>query len=161
EVRAAGFEIDVLEHNFPHVSRSVVEIADRLRVLKADVLVTSGYKPDILGWRAARLVGIPIVVVSHGWTGATIKVRFYEAIDRMVHARADAVVSVSEAQGAKVRAARVRSERNHVIPNAVGEEAFAPGDPADRAELVRMFAHAPSRIVGAAGRLSPEKGFEV
>ena len=161
EVRAAGFEIDVLAHNFPHVGRCVSEIAGRLRELRADVLVTSGYKPDILGWRAARLVGIPIVVVSHGWTGATWKVRVYERLDRWVHARAEAVVSVSEGQAAKVRAAGVRDERNHVIPNAIGDDAFAAPNPADRGALVGMFAHQPSRIVGAAGRLSPEKGFDV
>jgi glycosyltransferase involved in cell wall biosynthesis len=161
EVRSAGFEIDVLSHNFPHVGRCVGEIASRLRELRADVLVTSGYKPDILGWRAARVAGIPIVIVSHGWTGATVKVFVYETLDRWVHARADAVVSVSEAQAAKVMSARVADSRNHVIPNAIGEEAFAPADPADRIALVGMFKHQPSRVVGAAGRLSPEKGFEV
>jgi glycosyltransferase involved in cell wall biosynthesis len=161
EVRAVGYEIDVLTYNFPRILRCVDEIASRLRNIEADVLVTSGYKPDIFGWRAARRIGIPIVVVSHGWTAATLKVRVYEMLDRRVHARADAVVSVSEGQAAKVRAAGVRDERNHVIPNAIGEEAFAPADPADRAALVRMFPHQPLKIVGAAGRLSPEKGFEV
>ena len=161
EVRPAGFEIDVLTHNFPRVGRCIREIADRLRELRTDVLATSGYKPDILGWRAARIAGIPIVIVSHGWTAATWKVRIYERIDRWVHARADAVVSVSEAQATKVRAAGVADERNHEIPNAIGEEAFASADPANRIALVGMFKHAPTCIVGAAGRLSPEKGFDV
>ena len=130
EVRATGFEIEVLAHNFPHVGRCVHEIAGRLRELRADVLVTSGYKPDILGWRAARVAGIPIVIVSHGWTSATWKVRIYERLDRWVHTKADAVVSVSEAQAAKLRAAGVPDERNHEISNAIGEEAF--GKPANR-----------------------------
>ena len=161
EVRAAGFEIDVLTHNFPRVGRCVTEIASRLRELRADVLVTSGYKPDILGWRAARIAGVPIVIVSHGWTSATWKVRIYERLDRWVHRKVDSVVSVSEAQAAKVRRAGVAYERNHEILNAIGEEAFAPADPADRIALVGMFKHQPSRIVGAAGRRSPEKGFDV
>jgi glycosyltransferase involved in cell wall biosynthesis len=161
EVRAAGFEIDVLAHNFPHFGRCVNEIAGRLRELRADVLVTSGYKPDILGWRAARAAGIPLVIVSHGWTAATWKVRLYERLDRWVHTKADAVVSVSEAQASKVRAAGVADERNHEIPNAIGADAFAAANPVDRNELVTLFKHAPTHIVGAAGRLSPEKGIAV
>ena len=29
-----------------------------------------------------RAVGIPVISISHGWTGATWKVRLYEALDR-------------------------------------------------------------------------------
>ena len=160
EVRRAGLVGEALTSNFPRVGRCVAEIESRLREWRADVLCTSGYKPDILGWRAARKAGIPIVVVSHGWTGVTAKVRFYERIDRWVHCRADAVVSVSGAQAAKVLAAGVPHERMTTIVNAVAEEAFAAAEPAYADRLRNLFASPPRWMIGAAGRLSPEKGFD-
>jgi glycosyltransferase involved in cell wall biosynthesis len=161
EVHRHGVRGETLHHNFPHVLRSVAEIADRLKALRADLLCCSGYKPDLLGWAAARRLGIPVVLVSHGWTAATSKVRLYEKADRWVHRRADAVVAVSEAQADKVRAAGVPSERVVTIANAVDESAFAAPEPAYRERLLELFPTRPDRVVGAAGRLSPEKGFDV
>ena len=48
-----------------------------------------------------------------------------------------------------------------MIYNAVDPERFYDLDPLFRAKLLRYFRVAPRRIVGAAGRLSPEKGFDV
>ena len=48
-----------------------------------------------------------------------------------------------------------------VIHNAVDPERFDESDPRYRAKLLRYFRAAATRIVGAAGRLSPEKGFDV
>jgi glycosyltransferase involved in cell wall biosynthesis len=73
----------------------------------------------------------------------------------------DRVVCVSEGQAEKVRRAGVRVDRVTVIRNAVRAERFDRVDPADRQVLEAMFPQAPDRIVGSAGRLSPEKGFGV
>jgi glycosyltransferase involved in cell wall biosynthesis len=156
EVGRAGFAGQALQHNFPHVGQAVREIAAELRRLRADVLCCSGYKPDILGWRAARKADIPVVAVAHGWTAASWKVRCYEAVDRRILRWFDAVVCVSAAQAERVRRARVAEEKIHVIRNAVN--AAAPPEAAYRARLQGLFPHPPRLIVGAAGRLSPEKG---
>src|SRR5579871_2644923 len=158
QARAHGFEAVALDHNYPHWQRAAREIAGHLRRLKADVLCCSGYKPDIIGWRAARQAGIPVVSVSHGWTAATIKVRLNEALDRRVLRWMDHVVCVSAAQAVKVRRAGVSPERVTVIRNAIDAAAGEP-DPSYRHRLREFFAVPPERIVGAAGRLSPEKGF--
>ena len=89
------------------------------------------------------------------------KVRVYEALDRACLRRMDRVVCVSEGQAEKVRRAGVRPDRVSVIRNAVRAERFDHADPADRGVLEAMFPEAPERIVGSAGRLSPEKGFGV
>jgi glycosyltransferase involved in cell wall biosynthesis len=125
------------------------------------VLCCSGYKPDVLGWLAARRAGVPVVCVSHGWTAATWKVRGYEALDRWVHGRMDAVVCVSEGQAAKVREAGVAGAKIAVIPNAIGSDAFVARDPAVRAEIECWFPSAPRWLAGTAGRFSPEKGLGV
>lgn len=158
--RAAGFEGVCLNANFPHIFRAAREVAGHLRRLRADVLCCSGYKPDIVGYLAARRSGIPVVAIAHGWTAATLRVRVNEAIDRLVMRRMDCVVSVSEAQAVKVRRAGVRPERVVVIRNALRTAPLAPRDPACREELQKLFTSPRQRIVVAAGRLSPEKGFD-
>src|SRR5688572_1373398 len=107
QVRRHGFEGRALDWNFPQMRQCITEVADELRRENADVLLTSGYKPNLVGWRAARRVGIPIIAVSHGWTAATRRVRLNEALDRFVLRFADAVACVSEAQAEKVRRALV------------------------------------------------------
>src|SRR5690348_10827193 len=69
--RREGFEAVELRQNFPRLGRAVAEVARHLRRLDADVLCASGYKPDLVGWRAARRAGVPVVAIAHGWTGVT------------------------------------------------------------------------------------------
>jgi glycosyltransferase involved in cell wall biosynthesis len=123
------------------------------------VLCCNGYKPDIIGWLAARRAGIPVVSTSHGWTAATWKVWLNEALDRFMLRRFDAIVCVSEAQAVRVRRCGVEPDKIAVIRNAVNKTAFVEPDPGQRATLENWFSPRPTWIVGAAGRLSPEKGF--
>src|SRR5262249_9511536 len=73
----------------------------------------------------------------------------------------DRVVCVSEGQARKVRRAGVPTDRIAVIHNSIDISRFDNPDPAYRGRLVSFFPEKPRWIVGAAGRLSPEKGFEV
>jgi glycosyltransferase involved in cell wall biosynthesis len=156
-----GQETITLTRDTPHLPAMVRELASRLREWGADVLCCHGYKADIVGLRAARRAGVPVIAMSHGWTAETWKVRAYEALDRACLGRMDRVVCVSEGQVEKVRRAGVRPDRVTIIRNAVRAERFDRVDPANRQELERMFPQPPERIVGSAGRLSPEKGFGV
>jgi glycosyltransferase involved in cell wall biosynthesis len=160
EVRRHGLEGIELRHNFPQVRRATAEVAGFLRRLRADFLCCSGYKPDLIGWLAARQAGIPVISVSHGWTAATLKVRLYETLDRLLLRWMDGIVCVSESQAAKVQRAGAPAERIHVIRNAVSLERFGTADVRFRREMEAYFPSPPHQIVGAAGRLSPEKGFE-
>jgi glycosyltransferase involved in cell wall biosynthesis len=159
EAERQGHETVELRHDTPHYFAAVREVADHLRRLRPGVLLCNGYKPDVLGWRAARRAGVPVVAVAHGWTAATWKVRLNEALDRLAMRWMDRVVCVSEAQAVKVRRAGVRPERVAVIRNAVRADAFAEADPAYRERLHALFPRPFRHVVGAAGRLSPEKGF--
>jgi glycosyltransferase involved in cell wall biosynthesis len=160
EVHKHGFAGWTLKHNAPRVRAAAAEIADHLRRVGADVLTCSGYKPDVIGWLAARQARIPVVSVSHGWTSATLRVRVNELINRLVLRWMDAVVCVSEAQAERVRRAKIPEDKIVIIRNAIAAEAFAAPDPAYGLMLRRFFASPPKRIIGAAGRLSPEKGFD-
>ena len=161
EARRQGVAAAALENDTPRLRAAVRELARGLESRKADVLLCHGYKANVLGRLAARRVGLPAVAVSRGWTGESWRVRLYEAIDRAHLRWMDHVVCVSEAQAVKARRAAARPERMRVIYNAVDPERFYDLDALSRAELLRLFRQPPRRIVGAAGRLSPEKGFDV
>jgi glycosyltransferase involved in cell wall biosynthesis len=161
EVARQGCEGALLRHNTPRFVACVREVADRLRRLQADVVCCSGYKPDLVGWCAARLVGVPVVSVAHGWTAVTWKVRRYESLDRYMLRWMDAVVCVSKEQAEKVRLAAVPRAKIVVIQNGIGEEAFIGQNSASRFEMMAWFTSPPQWVVGSAGRFSPEKGFAV
>ena len=73
----------------------------------------------------------------------------------------DRVVCVSEGQATKVRRAGVAADRIIVIHNAIRCERFEHPDPSACDELHGLFPNPVERIIGVAGRLSPEKGFDV
>ncbi|HEX3149533.1 MAG TPA: glycosyltransferase family 4 protein [Gemmataceae bacterium] len=158
--RANGFDAAELKHDSPRFRTIVSELVAFLRGNFVDVLVTHGYKSNLLGRPAARSGGIPIVSVSRGWTGENLKVWCYEAADRFHLRFMDRVVCVSAGQARMVRRAGVPTERIRVIRNAARLDAFANPDPSALRRL-REFAGGDGPIVFAAGRLSPEKGFHV
>lgn len=159
-VAAAGYDAVELRENWPHVPRTVAEVAEHLRRLEADIVCTNGYKPDLVGWLAARRVGTPLVAIAHGWTGATWKVRLNEMVDRQVLRYFNRVIGVSEAQSEKLRRAGVRPQLVATIPNAIVASGWDRKCDSGRERLEAYFAKPPRLIVVAAGRLSPEKGFD-
>lgn len=160
-VRHHGFEAIGLTYDKPRLWAAVREIAAHLENFDADVLCCHGYKANILGRMAARRRKIPVVAVARGWTGESFKVRLYERLDRFHLRWMDRVVCVSEAQAAKVRRAGVRPDRIRVIYNAIDPSRFHDPDERYRAKLLRYFRQPRTHVIGAAGRLSPEKGFSV
>ncbi len=159
--RRAGFAAQALTRDTPRFRAASAEIAATLETIKADILFCHGYKANLLGRPAARSRRIPAVAVSRGWTGESLRIRCYEALDRFHLRWMDEIVCVSEAQAARVRRTGVRPDLVHVIANAVDVERFADPDPLYRNKLHRYFRQPRTVIVGAAGRLSPEKGFDV
>jgi glycosyltransferase involved in cell wall biosynthesis len=160
-VGARGFDALPLRNDTPHLRAASRELAELLRAGSADVLLCHGYKPNLLGRVAARRAGVPAVAVSRGWTGESLKVRLYEAVDRFHLRFMDRVVAVSDGQATKVRRAGVPPERITVIRNAARLAAFADPEHVFRDALRAEFplGLAVSHVVLAAGRLSPEKGF--
>jgi glycosyltransferase involved in cell wall biosynthesis len=167
EVRRQGFDGWELSHDSPRFWAAFREIQGWLQETRAGALCCHGYKANLLGRKAAQRLNIPAIGVSRGWTGENLKVRFYESVDRYFLRRMDRVVCVSASQAVKVRQAGVAAEKMTIIRNAIDAGRFARPDQAYRSKLEGFFTarngtrSVPTTIVGAAGRLSPEKGFSV
>jgi glycosyltransferase involved in cell wall biosynthesis len=161
EIQRNDCEGYVLKHDTPRLLAAIRELVQILQHWKADILLCHCNKPNLLGLIAARWLGIPIISVSHGWTRETFRVKIYDFIDRYVLRWMDRIVSVSEGQASKVLYAGISEEKSRVIRCAVRMERFANPLPEYRQLLLQCFSEPPDIIVGAAGRLSPEKGFGV
>jgi glycosyltransferase involved in cell wall biosynthesis len=163
QVRRAGFTGVQLKHDTPRLVRAVRELRSYMLELGANVLCVHGYKAGLLGLLIGRKLGIPVVGVSRGWTAENWKVRLYERLDRLALRHMDHVVCVSHGQCDKVRRAGVAPAKLSVIHNAVRPERFRGNTNGDyRGRLVQLFGQNPPPLIfGAAGRLSPEKGFDL
>lgn len=162
QVRSAGFDGLPIEHDTPDIRFAIDDLTRQLRRQNADLLIAHGYKSNVLGRIAARRVGIPVISVSRGWTAENLKVRLYESVDKFHLRYMDAVVCVSQGQAIKVRNTGVPETKIRVIRNAVRLDAFRAPAPRFREHLRQLAgASVNERIVVAAGRLSPEKGFDV
>lgn len=128
------------------------------------LLHTHGYKGDIqFGLIPERLRNIPIVATLHGWTsaGSSSKMRIYEWLDARSLKHIDAVVAVS---GAMLSSLKNRKKiKLHIVNNGLPPLDFSAesGQPDKKILLdsgIIDFCN-DGYVVGAIGRLSPEKGF--
>jgi glycosyltransferase involved in cell wall biosynthesis len=159
ETRREGFTAVSLQNDTPRLRAACEELCGFLRQFEADVICCHGYKADLIGLIAATRLRIPAIAVCHGWTGENLRVKAYEFVDRRVLSKMDAVVCVSHAQAARIRRAGVPSGRVFVIHDGVRPERFSNPDPSYRHRAREFLPRRPGRLVLAAGRLSPEKGF--
>src|SRR5581483_5744516 len=156
-----GFTGLRLARDTPHLLAARRELTGLLRDLRADVLLCHGYKANLVGRHAARKAGVPAVAVARGWTGQDFRVRCYDRLDRLLLARFERVVAVSEGMAREVQAAGVPARKVRVIRNAARDDAFRDPDPAVRRQMEALFPRPGGRIVLSAHRLTPDKGTHI
>ncbi len=152
--RACGLRTFLIDTKSPFDPRSVVQLRRHLRRYGVDVLVTHGYKPNLVGRLAVSSIGIPQLPIVRGYTAEDWKVRIYEALDRALLRRMPGVLAVSDGMKQRLASYGLDARRIGVIHNAV--ECSTAVDPVDIAAEFSLPKSA--RVAVAAGRLSPEKG---
>jgi glycosyltransferase involved in cell wall biosynthesis len=123
-----------------------------------NIVHTHGYRSDIVGGHAGHESNVPIVTTVHGFTGGGWKNRGYEALQRFVFRRFDAVVAVSRPQADELRSSGVPGRRLHIVPNALAAHP-APLSRADARRALELPAE--GVLAGWVGRVSREKGVDV
>jgi glycosyltransferase involved in cell wall biosynthesis len=118
------------------------------------------YKSNLLGLLLRPLWPMRLVTTVHGWVQQTQRTPLYYAIDRLCLPRYERVICVSTDLHDECLKRGVRPERCLLIENGVDTATFSRRR--DRAEAKRPFGVPAERfLIGAAGRLSAEKGFDV
>lgn len=146
-------------------------IAGALEVLrfarreKCDLLHSHGYKGNIMfGFLPRWLRRMPMLATVHGWTwtGGMTRMAVYEWLDSLSLARMDRVVLVNEAMKNHPRLKNRPNLAVEVVANGIPDNYEADGDDScaglDR-EILDFCRQ--SYTIGAIGRLSPEKGFDL
>lgn len=120
------------------------------------------YKSNLIGLLLRPLHPMRLVTTVHGWVTESARTPLYYALDRWSLRRYDTVICVSADLAQQVRRLGVPEQRCVLLPNAVDLEVFLRLHPQAESQLRAQFGVPSGRLVlGAVGRLSPEKGFDV
>ncbi|MFH0774233.1 MAG: GT4 family glycosyltransferase PelF [bacterium] len=155
EATRRGFETAIVftsSFNWTEIFR----LSFLLKKNSIDILHTHGYRADIIGYLATKIVGIPIVSSAHGWAGYPKKVRVYEHIDRFFLLFFDKVIAVSEAMREGLIRIGIPRHKVVTIYNTIDLENYQFSDNKGIREELKVDNRV--KLVGTLGRLSPEKG---
>jgi glycosyltransferase involved in cell wall biosynthesis len=118
------------------------------------------YKSNALGLLLRRFRPMRLVTTVHGWVHHTRRTPLYYAIDRLCLPRYEKVICVSDDLVEACRSVGVREERCLLVENGIDTDEFRRRRPTAEARVA--FGVPPGRLViGAVGRLSAEKGFDL
>jgi glycosyltransferase involved in cell wall biosynthesis len=139
------------------VASQLLGICRRERV---DIWHGHDYKSNLLGLLLRPFWPMQLVTTVHGWVKHTRRTPLYYALDRFSLARYQKVLCVSPDLHQECLARGVAPQRCLLVENAIDTTVYRRSRPLSEAK--RALGIAPQRLViGAAGRLSPEKGFDI
>jgi len=153
--------LEILERN-SWDWRTVGALSRVIAEHRVDLVHAHDYKTDLLAWLAARRTGVRILATAHGWTGHSTKERYlYYPADKRLLARYPMVLAVSgeirrELIGHGAEPGRVRTLLNGIDPDAFRRQRDQV--PAARA---RFDLPGEAFVLGAVGRLEPQKRFDL
>jgi glycosyltransferase involved in cell wall biosynthesis len=161
--RLEGVEIDYAEvrerHSFdPGIWRRLRALVRERRI---DIVHAHDYKTDLLALALARAEKVVPLTTVHGWTGHTRREQVYYWADKRLIARYPRVVAVSSEIRDELVRTGTPADRITVILNGIDPAAFTR-DPAREPEARALLGLPLGRtIVGAVGRLAPQKRFDL
>jgi len=139
--------------------RGGLRLAELARRENADIVHSHGYKPNILlGILPRRLRPAPMVATVHGYTHSRgfDRMRVYEWLDVHALRRFNRVVFVHSGMRAIPGLNRLDEQRVRIIENGLPNREQAGPSEHDP----RLASFCTGQVIGAVGRLSPEKGFD-
>jgi glycosyltransferase involved in cell wall biosynthesis len=140
--------------------RVVVHLLDVCRREGVAVWHGHDYKSNALGLLLRRFWPMRLVTTVHGWVKHTRRTPLYYRVDRFCLPRYERVVAVSPDLYEASVAAGVTRDRCVLIENGIDADEYRRRTPSTDAK--RRTGLPPGRlVVGAVGRLSEEKGFDV
>ena len=160
--RAAALSapLEEIDDRGPADWRIIPKLLRLCRQLKVDVWHAHDYKTNLLGLLVARMYPMRLVTTAHGWVEYTTRTRLYYHFDRWSLPRYERVICVSEDLLCQCRSLGVPDGKLQLIENAIDTEQFRRT--AAVADAKQRTGWPPRRLlVGAAGRLSAEKAFDV
>src|SRR6056297_3528152 len=169
----AGFEI--LRQRARLAEAPLVEIEDRGRIDGRAIAQTirycrrhqvriwhaHDYKTNLIGLIARRFHPMQLVTTAHGWGEDAGPMRLYYWLEkRFWIPRYDRAIFVSPALAETCRLAGTSAARSRLIENAIDTDQFVRRRSVSEAKATQSGIGDDELVIGALGRLSPEKGFD-
>jgi glycosyltransferase involved in cell wall biosynthesis len=117
------------------------------------------YKSNALGLLLNRFWPMRLVTTLHGWVKQTRRTPLYYKIDELCLPHYEVVICVSQDLYDSGLASGVPAERCVLVENGIEIDQYARRVPQEEAKR-RLGVPTNSILLGAVGRLSPEKGFD-
>jgi glycosyltransferase involved in cell wall biosynthesis len=118
------------------------------------------YKTNLLGLFLQRFWPMKLVTTMHGWVQQTTRTPYYYAIDRWCLPHYEEVIAVSPDLHEVALSCGVAASRCHLIENGIDHQQFQRSRTVAEAKT-RLGTAADRWVIGAVGRLSAEKGFDL
>lgn len=158
---ALGLDYHEIAERHPLDSGVLSALRRLVRQREIGIVHAHDYKTDVLAWMLARAERVVPLATVHGWTGHSRRERWlYYPLDKRVLGRFPRLIAVSEAIRRELLLRGARPERVTTILNGIDPRAFRR-DPA-RGPAVRaaLGLAADDVVLGAVGRLEPQKRFD-
>jgi glycosyltransferase involved in cell wall biosynthesis len=118
------------------------------------------YKSNAVGLLLARFWPMRLVTTVHGWVHQTQRTPLYYLIDRVCLRHYELVICVSDDLRARCLASGVPADRCVLLENAIDIKEYSRKTALRKAK--QKLGLPPNRLlIGAVGRLSAEKGFDI
>jgi len=156
----SGAKLHGIEDRGPLDWRVVRDLAKLCRSLKVKIWHGHDYKTNALGLLLRRFHRMHLVTTVHGWVKHTSRTPLYYWIDRKTLPLYDKVVCVSADLEEQCLLAGVKRDRCHLIENAIDTTQARRTLTREEAKVASGYDPA-IPLIGAVGRLSEEKGFDL
>ena len=155
---AAGADIIGIDDLGPLDWRVVRDCIRVCRSRQVSVWHAHDYKSNALGLLVRRFHNMHLVTTAHGWVRFTAKTPLYYKIDRFCMKRYEKIICVSTDLCDRCIKDAIPVDRLHQIDNAIVIDDYSTAAPT-LADKARFGFESQRFLIGAAGRLSEEKGF--
>ncbi len=118
------------------------------------------YKSNALGLLLKQFWPMKLVTTVHGWVHHTTRTPFYYRVDQFCLPKYSAVVCVSEDLYHECRRFGVPAHKCLLIDNAIDVQEYTRSLATDQAKAKLQWP-ANGFVIGAVGRLEPEKGYDL
>jgi len=155
--RSNNFRLKLIDQKIPFDPMIINKVCRIIKAENINLIQSHGYKTHIIAFLASKLVNIPWISFSHGWTTEDLKVQIYHRLDNIFLRFSECAIAVSPKLYDNLSNIRKKNDCTKLIFNAVENKLIEKGY--DNTQIKKELSIPDENIVlGVFGRLSTEKG---